>query len=53
MFEILVDLYVFVAQSKLQPNLLGLVNVGDTQHDTPPNSLIDSSASPKVKTSEG
>jgi len=26
---------------------------GDTQVDTPPSSLMDSTASPKVKTSEG
>jgi hypothetical protein len=30
MFEILVDLYVIVAHYMVQPNLLGLVNVGDT-----------------------
>jgi hypothetical protein len=32
MFETLVDLYVFVAHSIVQPSLLGLVNVGDIQH---------------------
>jgi hypothetical protein len=32
MFEILVDLYVFITHSIVEHNLLGLVNVGDTQH---------------------
>jgi hypothetical protein len=33
MFEILVDdLYVITTHSIVQPNLLGLVNVSDTEH---------------------
>jgi hypothetical protein len=31
-FEILVYLYVNVVHYMVQPNLLGLVNVGDTKH---------------------
>jgi hypothetical protein len=31
MFEMLIELYVIAAHSIMQPNLLGLVDVGDTE----------------------
>jgi hypothetical protein len=32
MFEMSINLYVITAHSTMQPNLLGFVNVGDTEH---------------------
>jgi len=32
MFEISIDLYMIITHSIVQPNLLGLMNAGDTKH---------------------